>query len=438
MCRDMMFIIVFLPQLSPIRHSPRELALADKGLLTDGDGRYDRALPGRGLRRKGYRTKMKDTSRMVNEATGELGWEEELEDCNARFGLEEADATIGRDEFVGSLILGKRHEFILFFALLVSMYESVLVSVLGFVSELMRSCPGIYEPISDEIPPLLFPVDFFVAVLFSVALVFTSAVLEPPLLPTSDEPSLSLEELLVDDFEVPAPDDDEGSLPLPLEPLLAESLATWSLLSVASRVVFGADCYDEILCATSAAEIARKFDAKKFITDFIQSSSLPFIDWITGLPELQTLLLKAFRLPVMDPTRAVAIVPLDEDEELDEALKEFEDNWFFGVEGSEEWEAQVLADVPHLFALEFNETNHSLGSHLCSLGPTPVTLFRLNPEAVRSLWANLSWELLYLTNDDEERYSVQAHPVILRNLSAQAADPPLGYPIFTQSVLMEL
>jgi len=37
-----------------------------------------------------------------------------------------------------------------------------------------------------------------------------------------------------------------------------------------------------------------------------------------------------------------------------------------------------------------------------------------------------------LANDDEERYSIQAHKVLLRNLTVQAADPPLGYPIYNQ------
>ena len=55
---------------------------------------------------------------------------------------------------------------------------------------------------------------------------------------------------------------------------------------------------------------------------------------------------------------------------------------------------------------------------------------RLNAEVVRALWASLNLELLYFTNDDEERYSIQAHPTVLRNLTVQAADPPLGYPIY--------
>lgn len=64
-----------------------------------------------------------------------------------------------------------------------------------------------------------------------------------------------------------------------------------------------------------------------------------------------------------------------------------------------------------------------------------IQVGRLNGEGVRGQWANLSWELLYATNDDEERYSIQAHPFMLRNLTVQAADPPLGYPIYSSPPL---
>ncbi|KAI8621222.1 hypothetical protein BC830DRAFT_1224799 [Chytriomyces sp. MP71] len=53
---------------------------------------------------------------------------------------------------------------------------------------------------------------------------------------------------------------------------------------------------------------------------------------------------------------------------------------------------------------------------------------RLNAGLVRGIWANMALELFYLTNDDDERYSIQAHKVFLRNLMIQSADPPLGYP----------
>lgn len=35
-----------------------------------------------------------------------------------------------------------------------------------------------------------------------------------------------------------------------------------------------------------------------------------------------------------------------------------------------------------------------------------------------------------LHDDDDERYSIQAHPYLLRNLTTQTCDPPLGYAIY--------
>ena len=70
-------------------------------------------------------------------------------------------------------------------------------------------------------------------------------------------------------------------------------------------------------------------------------------------------------------------------------------------------------------------------SRVLTIQDSPVYICSLNPEAVHAQWANLNLELLYMTNDDEERYSIQAHRTLLRNLNVQAADPPLGYPIYS-------
>ena len=43
-------------------------------------------------------------------------------------------------------------------------------------------------------------------------------------------------------------------------------------------------------------------------------------------------------------------------------------------------------------------------SRLLSLQDVQVHVGRVNAECVRGQWANLSLELLYMTNDDEERY----------------------------------
>ncbi len=54
---------------------------------------------------------------------------------------------------------------------------------------------------------------------------------------------------------------------------------------------------------------------------------------------------------------------------------------------------------------------------------------------MRGQWASLAIKLLYFTNDDEGWYSIQAHPTLLRNLTIQAADPPLGNPVYSSGAV---
>ena len=55
---------------------------------------------------------------------------------------------------------------------------------------------------------------------------------------------------------------------------------------------------------------------------------------------------------------------------------------------------------------------------------------KLNNEIVKAIWSSTNMELLYMTNDDDERYSIQAHANILRNLTIQSSDTPIGYCIY--------
>ena len=49
---------------------------------------------------------------------------------------------------------------------------------------------------------------------------------------------------------------------------------------------------------------------------------------------------------------------------------------------------------------------------------------------MRGIWGNLNMELLFYTNANDERFSIQAEKDILRNLLVQLAEIPLGYPVF--------
>lgn len=43
-------------------------------------------------------------------------------------------------------------------------------------------------------------------------------------------------------------------------------------------------------------------------------------------------------------------------------------------------------------------------------------VFSIDPIVVSSIWNNLRYELLFATNDSDERYSIQTHEVYMRNL----------------------
>ena len=58
-------------------------------------------------------------------------------------------------------------------------------------------------------------------------------------------------------------------------------------------------------------------------------------------------------------------------------------------------------------------------------------MFEFRREVIRSIWANLNLELMYYTNANVERFSIQAEKDILRNLLIHLAEPPLGYPVYS-------
>lgn len=150
--------------------------------------------------------------------------------------------------------------------------------------------------------------------------------------------------------------------------------------------------------------------------------------------KLRELVLQAFRYAVkMAIDRAViGETDLDDHSELKSDLEDLRDNWFVGPETSAAWTQAVLQQRESLFAISSDSKERDVvQSHLLTKQSVCVRIGRLNSAAVYGQWASMQLELLYMTNDDDERYSIQAHPVLLRNLTIQGAEPPLGYPIFS-------
>ncbi|TNN84213.1 Pecanex-like protein 4 [Liparis tanakae] len=159
------------------------------------------------------------------------------------------------------------------------------------------------------------------------------------------------------------------------------------------------------------------------------------LDWLSSSKELYQLALRAFRFSFKLLFDQASLGPVESPEELFSTLEEYERDWYIGLVTEKGWHDNVLQEKPFLFSLGHDLAMGTYTGRVLSLQEQLVQVGRLNGEGVRGQWANLSWELLYATNDDEERYSIQAHPFMLRNLTVQAADPPLGYPIYSSAPL---
>ncbi|CAG2183734.1 unnamed protein product [Oppiella nova] len=111
-------------------------------------------------------------------------------------------------------------------------------------------------------------------------------------------------------------------------------------------------------------------------------------------------------------------------------------NWFIGDETSIEWKNSLILEKQSLFSIGRDGIKECFTSHLLTLQEIAVHLCGLNRAVIEAIWSSLSLELLYLTNDDDERFSIQANPVILRNLTVQAANAPIGYPVFVSQPIL--
>ena len=127
--------------------------------------------------------------------------------------------------------------------------------------------------------------------------------------------------------------------------------------------------------------------------------------------------------------------------EFFDILEEYRKSWLITVDpvqvgqydiwsGVDTWANAIISKVPNLFSLSKKNDGvvsiRLLTKRLCS-----VKIAQMNGDAVTGIWANLVLEMLYITNDDNERYSIQAHETLLRNITIQLASAPFGYPIWT-------
>eukprot|EP01028_Stygiella_incarcerata_P004465 TRINITY_DN1980_c0_g1_i3.p1 TRINITY_DN1980_c0_g1~~TRINITY_DN1980_c0_g1_i3.p1 ORF type:complete len:318 (+),score=84.05 TRINITY_DN1980_c0_g1_i3:233-1186(+) len=154
--------------------------------------------------------------------------------------------------------------------------------------------------------------------------------------------------------------------------------------------------------------------------------------WITDDTPLRSRVLMAFRYSVKLAIDEISMIAPESDEELMEMLDSFDSLWYFGSWDDEEWwDSIALKKRNILFGIGLDEMGNMFARN-DSIRPVTFHVCRLNGESIRGIWAQLNLELQYMTNDDDERYAIQAHKQLLRNITIHAAEPPLGYPNYAQ------
>ena len=62
-------------------------------------------------------------------------------------------------------------------------------------------------------------------------------------------------------------------------------------------------------------------------------------------------------------------------------------------------------------------------------------VFQTKHEWIRALWSNDEKNIIFYSQQDNERISIQHNDVLLNNMIMQAADIPVGYPAYTSEII---
>ncbi|OQR81302.1 pecanex 4 [Thraustotheca clavata] len=161
-------------------------------------------------------------------------------------------------------------------------------------------------------------------------------------------------------------------------------------------------------------------------------------DWLKANTTLYDVVVRAYRLAVklgFDKFAEGEIDIYDSPEEIEALIAQYQNKWYIGPKNSLVWKRHIKTSRPYLFALSKNNQGDYI-SNIYTLCTQDATIVSINRAACEGIWAGLGIELLYMTNDDDERFSIQSNPQLLRNLLVQSADPPLGYPVFCTGAVM--
>eukprot|EP00003_Mantamonas_plastica_P002454 TRINITY_DN11863_c0_g1_i1.p1 TRINITY_DN11863_c0_g1~~TRINITY_DN11863_c0_g1_i1.p1 ORF type:complete len:497 (-),score=138.81 TRINITY_DN11863_c0_g1_i1:27-1517(-) len=151
-------------------------------------------------------------------------------------------------------------------------------------------------------------------------------------------------------------------------------------------------------------------------------------------PGVRAMVVQAYRYAFKVVMDSMLYGEFEDDDELKQQLEEYEQDWFVGLDDGD-WHKNVAKQTPNMLQLRENTAANggsvSYSAESLTMSTQTMLIGKLNYEAVRAQWSSMNLELYYLVNDDDERYSIQANPSLLRNISIEAAQPPLGYPLLS-------
>lgn len=161
------------------------------------------------------------------------------------------------------------------------------------------------------------------------------------------------------------------------------------------------------------------------------------LDWIEKHMELKQAVLKGYRLALKLLMDSVLYgEDLDgSPEELVAMFTRYSEEMYLGSPSDEGWRRALLDGVKELQSLWMDGGEARVTT--LTEAETVFSVGLIHGEAVRAAWASMAGELVYATNDDDERYSIQASKTLLRNLVVQSADAPLGYPVLSSSLMLK-
>ncbi|CAD8127758.1 unnamed protein product [Paramecium sonneborni] len=111
---------------------------------------------------------------------------------------------------------------------------------------------------------------------------------------------------------------------------------------------------------------------------------------------------------------------------------------YVGMGNEEGWQQAMQSNLL-LWTLGYDGGKNKLTVYRHTYTQIQCQIFRFDSEVIRGIEANLQMELLFATNNDEERYSIQTHEQFFRNMIIEGSELPLGYaPFYSGPIILSL